>query len=193
MTPAGSASDEIAAQIPMARARSAAAGYAARDDRERAREQERGAHPLHDAPADEQRRAGREAGCQRARAEGGEPGEDDALVAVAIAEVAAREHQRGQGDRIAVDDPLQAAHAGAEVGAHGGQRDVDRRHVEQDEEHADAHHDEGHRGSNVGLPPSTWGRTDVRPLDEGAARGGHDSTVGRRGFVSGRSVARLPS
>jgi hypothetical protein len=90
---------------------------------------------------------------------------------MAIAEIAAGQHQRGDRDRIAVDDPLQLRHPGAEVGPQARDRDVDDRHVEQDEEHPDAHDDER----------------------EGALVIGHGSTVGPRRFVSGRRVPCLTS
>jgi hypothetical protein len=90
---------------------------------------------------------------------------------MAVAEVAAREHESGQRHRVAVHDPLQARDVRAEIGAQARQGDVDDRHVEQDEEHPDAHDDERERALAVG----------------------HGSTVGPRRFASRRRMAELPS
>ena len=72
----------------------------------------------------------------------GQSREDDPAVAVQVAHRPAREHERGERERVPVDDPLKPADAGIEAGADLGQRDVDDRHVEQHEEVPHTHYDE---------------------------------------------------
>jgi hypothetical protein len=63
----------------------------------------------------------------------------------------------GERDRVAIDHPLQAGHAGAEVSAQPREGGVDDGDVEQDEEHPDAHDDERERAASAGHA-STVGR-----------------------------------
>jgi hypothetical protein len=62
----------------------------ARDNRQRAGQQQRGAGPLDDARRNQHRRRRRKPGPERPDPEHGEAGQHDALVAAAVAEVAAR-------------------------------------------------------------------------------------------------------
>ena len=110
------------------------------DDGERPGQEQRRADPLHHPRGDQDRGARRQAAGQRAAAEDDEPGEDDSLVAAKVADRSAGEHQRGEGEGVAVDDPLKPADARPDARADTRQGDVDDRHVEEDEEVPDAHH-----------------------------------------------------
>ncbi len=114
------------------------------DDRERPGEHEGGAEPLNDPARDQHRRRTRRATAQRGDAEHGEAGEHDALVAVQVTDGPSGEHETGQREGVAVDDPLQPADPGVQAAADRRERHVDDRHVEQDQEVADAH-DQQHR------------------------------------------------
>jgi hypothetical protein len=119
------------------------------DHGERAGEQERRAYALQDAEADQRGGARRHRAAQRGDAEQRQPPEHDALVATDVANHAGAEHQAGQRDRVAVDDPLQAADARVQPRADLRQRDVDDRHVEQDQEVPDAHDDQHDPGRGL--------------------------------------------
>jgi hypothetical protein len=138
--PAGRARLPIPAQIPIALACSSGLGEGVADDRQRARQQEGGADPLEDPRPDQQARAEGGAAGERGDPEDGQPGEDDALVAVEVADGAVGQHQAGQGDGVAVHYPLQVADVRPQPRADAGQGDVDDGHVEQDQEVAGAHH-----------------------------------------------------
>ena len=56
--------------------------------------------------------------------------QEDAPAAVAVAEGAAEQDERGQRERVAVEDPLQPGERRVEVGGHAGQGEVDDRRVE---------------------------------------------------------------
>src|SRR6185437_9642179 len=68
-----------------------------------------------------------------------------------VAERSAGEHERGEGEHVPVDDPLQAADAGAERRLDVGERDADDRVVEEGEEEDRADGREG-RLACVTLP-----------------------------------------
>ena len=63
----------------------------------------------------------------------GEPDDadgEDALAPHAVAERAAQEEERRQGQRVARDDPLQGAHAAVKGAPDGGERDADDRGID---------------------------------------------------------------
>ena len=83
------------------------------------------------------------------RAEQGGHGEDadaedeDSAAPVTVAQRTAEEDQRGQRERVAVEDPLERARRGVQIPADGRQRDVDNRPVEECHpraEHRDRQH-----------------------------------------------------
>jgi len=112
------------------------------DDRQRPGQQQRGADALGEAGPHQHARARRDAAQEGAGPEDAQADEDDPAVAVQVAHRPAREHERGERERVSVDDPLKPADAGIEAGADLGRRDIDDRHVEQDEEVPHAHDDE---------------------------------------------------
>src|SRR5205823_4815225 len=86
-----------------------------------------------------------------AGAEDDDTGEHHLLPPEQVAERAAREHQRGEREHVAVDDPLQAADADAQRRLDVGERDADDRVVEEGEEKDRAEGREG-RSPRVTLP-----------------------------------------
>ena len=80
-------------------------------------------------------------------AEDGDAGDERAAAAEPVAERAGREEQRGQRDRVAVDDPLGVARGRAERG--GERRDRDGHH--RDAGH-DEHEGQQHGGEHGGAP-----------------------------------------
>ena len=75
------------------------------------------------------------------RRERGEQGQADlhqALAADPVAEAAGGHQQAGEDEHVGVDDPLQLAGGGAELGGQRRQGDVDDRAVEDDDEHGGA-------------------------------------------------------
>jgi hypothetical protein len=85
-----------------------------------------------------------------------------------VAQRTAEQDERRQGERVAVQRPLQAAEVGAEIVADARQRDVDHRRVE-----------EGHAGAEHGgeQDPAAGGLSEA-DLDGG--RRGHDAQTRRR-------------
>src|SRR3954453_5100593 len=161
--PAGSDSPATAAQTPIARARSAPPGNVCVmiasvpgsssaaptpcTPRAPTSTPVDGAAPA--AAARGRPRAGRE----RRHAEQPQPAEHDAPVAVQVADRAAGEHEAGERDRVAVDDPLQPRRRRLQLLADARQRDVDDRDVELDEEQPGAHDDEDDAPSGHGPAP----------------------------------------
>jgi hypothetical protein len=131
----------MAAQMPSTRLR-ARLGERTADDRERARQQQRGTDALGEARPHQHARARCDAAQQGAGPEDAQAGEDDPAVTVQVPHRPAREHERGERERVPVDDPLKAADAGMEADADLRQRDVDDRDVEQHQEVPNAHDDE---------------------------------------------------
>ncbi len=90
----------------------------------------------------------------------GQPEDDDAeghrpLRADPVGQVAGEQQQRGEQQRVAVDHPLLADRATAELGPDPGQGDVDDRDVQRDQEEAhrgDGDHDPRMRPVGVGPP-----------------------------------------
>ena len=81
------------------------------EDRKRARQQRCRADTLEGATRDEpvQRRC--QAAQQRAAREDHEPGEEEPLATIEVAEHPTGEHETGEEQRVGRDDPLQAGHA----------------------------------------------------------------------------------
>ena len=107
------------------------------DDRERGRVHQRRAHSLDDARSDQEVRAGREAAGERGEGEDGEADDEDPPPAEHVGELAARQHQDGERERVAVHDPLELGEADVQVALDRGQRDVHDRVVEHDHEQAE--------------------------------------------------------
>nr|WP_220795180.1 hypothetical protein [Gluconacetobacter sacchari] len=106
--------------------------------RERIRDQERGPDPLHEPGPVQQVQAGGKAASQRCEREQRKPGHEDRPRADPVAERPGRQQQRREGQRIGVDDPLQAAHASPERGVQRLQRHVDDADIHQDDDKAKA-------------------------------------------------------
>ena len=124
-----------------------------------------------DEPANARERGG--------AAEEREPDEQRAPAAVAIAERAGREEERGQGQRVGVDDPLLVRLAGPEVGRDLGERVRQHRHAGHDHDHGQAHH-----GEDEGAALGAGRCRDVRGQ---GAHGGCLSIAGRwRGDTTAR-------
>ena len=97
-----------------------------------------------------------------AGAEHGDAGQHDLLAAEEVAERPAGQHEGGEGQRIAVDDPLQRGDAGMQAALDVGQADADDGVVEERQEEDGA---EG--GERQGL----GGRAEAADLDGQAGRG----------------------
>ena len=96
-----------------------------------------------DDPADDQRgRVGRQAGGRRGEREDDDADQEDAAAAEDVAEAPAGREQHREGERVAVDRPLQAGDRGAEVLLDRRQRDVHDGVVEHDHEQREAHRSE---------------------------------------------------
>ena len=104
------------------------------DQRQRPRLASRGSDAHHDAAGDQGVRGVRQGPDERARAEEHDPAEHHLLAAEKIAERAADQHQPGEREHVAVDDPLEAGHAAQQRLLHVGQRDADDRVVEERQE-----------------------------------------------------------
>src|SRR5215472_16513697 len=87
---------------PIARARERA-----RHDRDRYREDERGADAMDHARNDEVELVGRGAADERHDAEDGEPDDDDHAAAEDVGEAARRHHERTDRQHVAAHDPLE--------------------------------------------------------------------------------------
>ena len=102
-----------------------------RDQRQAARGQQRAADALQRAPGDEELHRRREPAERRGHREPHDADDEDPAAAEAVAERAAEQDQPGEGERVAVDRPLQRREARVELGADALERDVDHRRVEQ--------------------------------------------------------------
>ncbi len=80
-------------------------------------------------------------------AEDGDAEDEGAAAAEPVAERAGREQERGQRDRVPVDDPLGVGGRGAERGGERRNRDRHHRHAGDDE-----HECQQHRGEHGGAP-----------------------------------------
>jgi hypothetical protein len=113
------------------------------EGREQLRDHRRRGGALGDAGGDELARGLREAGGEARRAEHGDAGEEDPLAPEQVAEAAGDDQQRGEGEHVGRDHPLELARARPEVRADRGQRDVDDRHVDQVHRDGGDHHHGG--------------------------------------------------
>ncbi len=113
-----------------------------RDDRERRGVHERPAEPLHDARADQEAAVRRETAREARSREDREPEHEDQTTPDEVGELAAGEHEGGEGERIPGDDPLELGEAHVQRAPHRGQRDVHDRVVEHDHEEPDRHRGE---------------------------------------------------
>ena len=75
-----------------------------------------------------------EAAQERREREDDDPDDEDQPAPVGVGELAADQHQRGERQRVAGDDPLELGEIGAEVALDRRQRDVHDRVVEHDHE-----------------------------------------------------------
>lgn len=78
-----------------------------------------------------------------------QPDGEDALAAVLVAEHAPGEQQRGEHEDVGVDGPQQLARIGVQVALDGGQRDVEDRAVEDDDEQAGDQHGQDRPAARV--------------------------------------------
>ena len=104
--PIASASAETPAQIPIAIPRWCGR-EGGRDDRERRGVHQRGSDALHDPRRDQDLPAVGEAAGKRRSREDGQPDDEDQPPSEQVGELAAAEHQRGEGERVAGHDPLE--------------------------------------------------------------------------------------
>ena len=109
------------------------------DDRQRRRVHQRRAGTLQDPRSDEHVAAGREAAQQRGEREHHDAHHEDQASAVRVGELAADQHQRREGERIARDDPLELREPDTEIALDRGKRDVHDGVVEHDHEQPERH------------------------------------------------------
>ena len=134
-------------QAPIARARSSGRN-AGLQDRQAARRQQRAADALHRAGGHQRLDVRREPAGQGRHGEPDGADDEDPPAAEAVAQRAAEQDQRGEGQRVGVDRPLQPGHAGVQVLADLGQRDVHDRGVDEGQprpEHRGGQHPPGPR------------------------------------------------
>ena len=112
------------------------------DQRQRGREHPRAADSLQPPGEIEEGRVVGDPAEQRGEGEDPEPDREDAAPAEAVAERARRQQKGGEGQRVGVDDPLQAGEAGPEVALDIRQGDVDDRDVEQQHERRQRNQDQ---------------------------------------------------
>ena len=110
-----------------------------RDDRERRGHHERAADSLDDAASDQPGRVRREPRGGRRNREQHYADQERQAPSKDVAEAATRRQEDGEGERVAVDDPLEARQAGAQIALDRWQRHVDDRVVEHDHEQREAH------------------------------------------------------
>ena len=106
------------------------------DDRQRDGGQHRPADALQHAQADEGPGVRRERAQQRSETEPSEADEEDPLPAEPVGGGPGEQQQRGHDEQVGVGDPLQAGQAGVQVALQRGQRDVEDRRVQVDDEQA---------------------------------------------------------
>ena len=112
------------------------------DDRERRRVHQRRADALDGAGGDQRRRAAGEPAPERRAGEDHEARDEDRAPAEQVGELAAREQEHAERQRVGVHDPLELGHRDAEVGADRRQRHVHHRVVEHDHEQAERNRDQ---------------------------------------------------
>ena len=113
------------------------------DQRQRGGEHPGAADPLQAAGEVEQGRVLGDPAEERGEGEDPEADREDAPAPEPVAERAGGEQEGGEGQRVGVDDPLQAGEAGVEFTLDVRQGDVDDGDVEQQHERRDRDQDEG--------------------------------------------------
>ena len=106
-------------------------------DRQAARGEQRRAHALQRAGGDQDSGAGRQAADERGDREPYRADHEDLPAAVRVTERAAEQQHPGQGERVAVHDPLHAGDRRVEILADRGQRDADDGRVERGDARAE--------------------------------------------------------
>ena len=91
---------------------------------------------LDQAGGDQHPQAAAQAARGRGHGEHQEARQEDAPRAQPVPERAAGEQQRGEDQRVGIDDPLQAGHVGGEFLSQRVQRDVDDADIQQDNHEA---------------------------------------------------------
>jgi hypothetical protein len=109
------------------------------EQRERGGEHRRSADALHRARKVQHQRAGRQRAAQRREGEDPQPDDEDVTPPDAVGGRAPREQQRGQGQRVGVDHPLQVAEGRIQRLGDVGQGDIHDRDVDQQHERRHAH------------------------------------------------------
>jgi hypothetical protein len=112
---------------------------------ERQRHDRGGADALDGAGGDQRGGAVGEGGPDRREREQRDPAEEGPAAPPAVAEGGGRDHQRGEGERVRVDHPLQVGQGGGELRAQHGQRGGDDQVVQ-------GRHEHGQRGGEQGDP-----------------------------------------
>ena len=107
------------------------------DDRERRGVHQGSSDALQHACSDQHLPRAREAAEERRDGENDDPDDEDQPATVRVGELPAHEHERGERQGIAGDDPLQLGEVGVEVALDRGQSDVHDRVVEHDHEEAE--------------------------------------------------------
>ena len=124
----------------------------AREDRERRRHHQRRADALDDRFAEhELGHRLRDGGDERSQAEQRGADDEDAAVAVHVAEPSADDQQRRERERVAGDDPLQRRQGGVELAQDGRDRDVQHRVVEHHDERGEDDDREREPAARVGV------------------------------------------
>jgi hypothetical protein len=133
--------------------------------------------PGSEASADQHVDVGRQGGQHRTGAEDCDPAQHDLLAAEHVAQRPSGQHERGKGQRVAVDDPLQRGDAGMQGALDVGQADAHHGVVQEGQEQ-----DQAERGQGRRLGPGP----EAALLDLHA---GHGTGDGRRDAAR-RDVAR---
>ena len=113
-----------------------------REQRERHGEHDRAADALQRPREIEHRRGGRQPAQQRGEREDPDADGEHALAPETIGQRPRRQHERGERQRVCVDDPLQVGERGVEVPADARQGRVDDGDVEEQHERRHAHGDQ---------------------------------------------------
>ena len=109
----------------------------------------RGEHALEGAGADEQPEALRGAAERGCTGEADQARDERPFAAEQVGDPAAEQQQAAERERVGGDDPLALVVGEPELLLGGGERDVDDRHVEHDQQLGDADDDEDHPAAVV--------------------------------------------
>jgi hypothetical protein len=120
-----------------------------REERQRDREHRGGAEALHRAGGVEHGDAARQRADERRHREQGEAGDEDTPAAEPVGERPERQHDGRQGERVRVDDPLEAAKARVQVVGDAGEGRVHDRDVQH--EHRGGKADDGKRHTTADM------------------------------------------